>query len=414
MVWQLAFRFRKSKKRSGFTSFIASSSTVGIGLGCFVLILLLSVMNGFERELKDRLLVAIPHGELTAVDPAGLADWKSIIEQAKRHPQVVSAQPFIKATALLQRGKKTKAVELTAIDPALSHQNEAAHMVNEEAWQTFIATPYGVLLGRKVLKQLGLSVGDKVQALLPRRSEPGSSDGLKLSAPETIWLTVVGEVSLGGELDSFLAYMHMDLAAETLSIAQGAQGIRLNYVEPFDARMTTRRLAYELSQQVYISDWTRTHGHLYQDIQLVRSVVYLALILVIAVASFNIVSSLVMSVSEKQAEIAMLKTMGARSNLIARVFILQGSLNGVIGALFGSVSGILVALNLSDIAKFIESLFGVKLLSGDIYFIDFLPSLLLWRDVWITVSISLLLSVLATIYPALRASKVEPAKVLGH
>lgn len=409
LVWQLAFRFRKSKKRSGFTSFIASSSTVGIGLGCFVLILLLSVMNGFERELKDRLLVAIPHGELTAVDPAGLADWKSIIEQAKRHPQVISAQPFIKATALLQRGKKTKAVELTAIDPALSHQNEAAHMVDEEAWKSFIATPYGVLLGRKVLKQLGLSVGDKVQALLPRKS-----DGLKLSAPETIWLTVVGEVSLGGELDSFLAYMHMDLAAETLSITQGAQGIRLNYVDPFDARMSTRRFAYELSQQVYISDWTRTHGHLYQDIQLVRSVVYLALILVIAVASFNIVSSLVMSVSEKQAEIAMLKTMGARSSLIARVFILQGSLNGVIGALFGSVSGIFVALNLSDIARFLESLLGIKLLSGDIYFIDFLPSLLLWSDVWITVSISLLLSVLATIYPALRASKVEPAKVLGH
>jgi len=409
LIWDLASRFRNSKKRSGFTAFIASSSTVGIGLGCFVLILLLSVMNGFERELKERLLVTIPHGELTAVDPSGFEGWEAERDRLIKDTQVVQAEPFIKATALLQRAKRNKAVQLTAIDASSANYQDTLAMTPSHAWQDFNADPNGVLLGKSVLKQLGLSVGDKVQVLLPK---PNAQ--LKLTAPASLWLTVSGEINIGGDLDSLLAFMHLDLAAKTLDVKHGATGLSFRYSDPFVASYKTRELGYQLSQHVYISDWTRTHGHLYQDIQLVRTVVYIALTLVIAVASFNIVSSLVMSVREKQSEIAMLKTMGAKSRTIASMFVLQGVINGVVGTLVGSLLGIFAALNLASIATTIEQALGIQMLSGDIYFIDFLPSELIWSDVWLTVIIALILSVLATLYPAIKASKVAPAAVLGH
>lgn len=307
------------------------------------------------------------------------------------------------------REAKSKAVELTAIAPELSNYPTVLNILPDNAWSDFSENKQSVLLGRNVLTHLGLGVGDKVQVLIPKKSAE-----LKLSAPESIWLTVAGEIVIGGELDSFMAFMHMDLAASILEVGEGASGLSMRYNDPFEANSLTREFGYRLSQHVYMSDWTRTHGHLYQDIQLVRSVVYIALSLVIAVASFNIVSSLVMSVSEKQSEIAMLKTMGAPSGLIAIVFILQGSLNGIIGTIIGATIGVLFAQFMSEIAVAIENLLGVKILSGDIYFIDFLPSQLAWQDVWVTVAIALLLSILATLYPAIRASRIDPAVVLGH
>ena len=409
LVWQLALHFRKHRGSNAFTAFIASSSTLGIGLGCFVLVLLLSVMNGFEKELKHTLLSAIPHGELTAVLPNGLRDWQTIATQIQQDPNVSQVTPFIKATGLLQRGKKSKAVEITAVQAAQTQLPEALKLAPEDAWQSLHNNTHGIILGQKVLTHLGLQVGDKVQVLLPKQSTD-----LKLSAPIYLWMTIVGAVTAGGELDNYLAYMNLTLAAEALTVEHGAQGLRLTFVDPHLASFATREQGYKLQQAVYISDWTRTHGHLYQDILLVRSVVYLALVLVIAVASFNIVSSLVMAVSDKQAEIAMLKTMGADSRIIAQVFVVQGCLNGIIGASMGTSLGVLLAMNLTQVIIQFEQLIGIKLLSGDIYFIDFLPSVVHWQDVVITVSIAMLLSILATIYPAVRASKVEPAKVLGH
>ena len=409
LVWQLARRFRNSKNRSTFASFTGSSSTFGIGLGCFVLIVLLSVMNGFEKALKEQLLSVVPHGELRSVSSEGLQDWRSIRMAFADKPSIETVQPFVKATALVQRGQNSKAVEITGIAPALSDYATRVTLTPNNAWQRFTQQPGSVLLGKRVMQKLGVQTGDKVQMLLPKASAQ-----LKLSAPESIWLKVVGSIDIGGELDSHMALMRMNELANATGVNAGAAGLLLYYEQPFSAYQLTRELGYLVNQAVYISDWARTHGHLYQDIQLVRTVVYLALVLVIAVASFNIVSSLVMAVSEKQAEIAMLKTMGAHSGLIAMVFVTQGMLNGVIGTFFGATTGVITALNLSEIALFLEAVVGVKLLSDDIYFIDFLPSELVWSDVWITVVIALLLSVLATLYPALRASKIEPAAVLGH
>lgn len=409
LMWQLAWRFRSSKRQNGFISFISASSTMGIGLGCFVLILLLSVMNGFEHELKERLLSVIPHGELYAVDPDGIDNWQAEIKRLKQNSRIGSIEPYTKATGMLQKGSKMKSIELTGIAPEYAQQNNVIANISEDQWQNFAQNEHGVLLGQGVMKKLQLQIGDRVQLLLPQ-----ISNDLSLKALKSTWLTVHGIVKIGGELDNHIGYMHLSLASETLGVAHGAQGIRIRYDEPFQAAQLTREIGYDFTQGVYMSDWTRTQGHLYQDIQLVRVVVYIALSLVIGVACFNIVSTLVMAVNEKQAEIAMLKSMGANDALIIGTFMLQGLINGLLGTFIGLILGVLMALNLADVAQAIERLIGVQFLSGDIYFIDFLPSRLDWNEVYFTGFIAITLSLLATLYPARKAAKINPARVLGH
>jgi lipoprotein-releasing system permease protein len=259
------------------------------------------------------------------------------------------------------------------------------------------------------MQKLELVVGDKVQILLPQLSE-----GLSVSAPKTLRLNIIASLDMGGELSNHIGYMHMSLAAQAQNIKYGAQGIRLRYRDAFSARELTREIGYKLTPEVYMSDWTINDGNLYQDIQLVRAVVYIALSLVIAVACFNIVSTLVMAVNEKQSEIAMLKSMGAKNSLIISVFMLQGTFNGLIGTIVGVILGVLTATNLAAIARFIEDLLGVQFLSGDVYFINFLPSELNWNEVYFTALIALVLSIVATLYPAIKAARINPAKVLGH
>lgn len=409
LIFNLAWRFRANKRQNGFISFISASSTVGIGLGCFVLILLLSVMNGFERELKDRLLSIIPHGEFTAVDVAGLPDWHEELVKLAQDPRVSFIEPFVKATGMLQKGNLLKAVEMTGLSPDFAEQNQHVTQISDETWQTFRHNENSVLLGDGIMQHLDVKAGDKVQLLLPQLS-----DDLSLKAPKSIWLDVAGSVSFGGELSNHLGFMHMSVAAQSLGVENGAQGLRLRFNDPFAAPIIVPDLGYAMTPEVYMSDWTRTEGNLYQDIQLVRSVVLIALVLVIAVACFNIVSTLVMAVNEKQSEIAMLKSMGARDSLIIQTFMLQGLLNGLIGTVWGVVLGVLVAGNLATIARFIEQVFQVKFLSGDVYFIDFLPSELHWNEVALTALIAVFLSLLATIYPAFKAAKINPASVLGR
>jgi lipoprotein-releasing system permease protein len=409
LIFQLAWRFRSSKQQNGYISFISASSTVGIALGCFVLILLLSVMNGFERELKDRLLSIIPHGELYAVGKQGITDWQKEIAALEKDARIESIQPYTKATGMLQKGKKMKAIELVGIDPQFAENDGMLSSVAKQQWQTFSNDPQGVLLGAGAMDKLGIELGDKVKLLLPQLS-----GDLSIRAPKTLWLNVLGEVKIGGELDNHIGYMHLPLASKTLGVTHGVQGLRFRYLDPFAAPLITREIGFGFSQEVYMSDWTRTQGHLYQDIQLVRVVVYITLILVIGVACFNIVSTLVMAVKEKQSEIAMLKTMGTTEQKIILVFMLQGFINGIIGTVIGVTCGVLMALNLTSVAQGIERLTGFHFLSGDIYFINFLPSALKWHEVYITAFIALALTIIATVYPARKAASVNPAEVLGH
>ncbi|NMH58712.1 lipoprotein-releasing ABC transporter permease subunit [Alteromonas ponticola] len=402
-----ASRFRNAKQANKYISFISLSSSVGVGLGCFVLIVLLSIMNGFERELTQRILTFIPHGELFAFDDKGIENWQGQQQQLEKDPRIQSVSPYTKITGMVQFKGKLKAAEITGIEIAQQPENWLTQ-VTDATWQRFQQNPYSVLLGKGIMAKLDIQVGDRIQFLVPTRTAD-----LSFKAPQTVSLEVAGSITIGGELDNLVGLMHLSSASAEMGIASGAQGLRFMLHDPFSANAVMREIGYSFPQAIYMSDWTRTQGHLYEDIQLVRVVVYIALTLVIAVACFNIVSTLVMAVREKRSAIAILKTMGASDRLIKQIFIAQGLLNGLMGIFLGTIAGLLVAPNLSLIVGFIENLLGVKVLSGDVYFINFLPSELHLADVVMTVVVATLLCVLATLYPASKAAKVAPAAALN-
>lgn len=409
LAWQLAQRFRQGKQASRYLSFISFSSTVGIGLGCFVLIVLLSVMNGFERELKDRLLGMIPHAELFNSSEIGFQDWQHYSMSLREDPRVVNVEPYTKLTGLISHKGQFKPTEITGLDLQYNPNAGWHERVDAKALALFEQTPDGVLLGVKLARELGLSPGDKINFMVPTLTYD-----LSFKAPKNVPLTLVGTINLGGELDSVVGIMHLDVASQAAQVKSGAQGLRFTLVDPFIAYQYIREIGYPFPQDLKMSSWVRTQGHLYQDIQLVRVVINIALVLVIAVACFNIVSTLVMGVREKRSAIAILRTMGASDQLIRGTFVFQGMINALIGIVVGTGAALLIAPNLSDIIRGMESLLGFTLLSGDIYFIDFMPSELHWDDVLLTVSIAALLSVVATLYPANKAVKLNPASGLNR
>lgn len=406
LALQLAQRFRKTRSQQRFVSFISMSSTVGIGLGCFVLITLLSVMNGFERELTTRILTVVPHGEIYSVDNKGIENLDAQLYRFQQDKRIAQAVPFTGLTGMLQFKGALKAIQITGL-PIDDVSGDFVDKVEPSQWTQFAASDNGVIVGKGIALEMGLSVGDRVQILVPQ-----TTSDLTFKAPNTISLEVSGVLSIGGELDNQLGIMHLQKASQALELATKAKGIRFSFHDPFGAAEAMRDIGYSFPQAVYMSDWTRTQGHLYNDIQLVRTVVYIALVLVISVACFNIVSSLVMAVRDKQAAIAILKTMGATDNTIRMTFVFQGIINGLVGVISGVGLAVIIAPNLSDIVGFVEQALSIEILSGDIYFIDFLPSELQWLDVIATVCVALFLSVTATLYPAHKAAKISPSAAL--
>ena len=404
---QLARRSRRGKSSNRYISFVSLSSTLGIGLGCFVLIILLSVMNGFERELRERLLAIIPHAELFSINQQGIVDWREYQQVLGEDPRIRKVEPYTKITGMIQQGSALKAVELTGIQINAAIPTRWQNEISDADWQLLREGPNQVLLGKGILNKLGLAPGDKISVVIPSVTED-----LTFAAPKNLYLTVAGSIQVGGLLDNLIGIMHLETASEQAGIKSGAQGLRFQFYDPFAAYSIIREVGYGFPQAVYMSDWTRTQGHLYDDIRLVRVVVYIALSLVIAVACFNIVSSLVMAVKEKQASIAILKTMGATDSQIRNTFVFQGLLNGFIGVFWGTLLAVITAPNLSLIVAKLEDLLGIKVLSGDIYFIDFLPSQLQANDVLLTVLVAIVLSVLATLYPAQKAAAIQPARAL--
>ncbi|MCW8108729.1 lipoprotein-releasing ABC transporter permease subunit [Alteromonas ponticola] len=407
LAFYFAARFRNAKQANKYISFISLSSSVGVGLGCFVLIVLLSIMNGFERELTHRILSFIPHGELFAFDGKGIENWQAQQQRLAKDPRIKKVTPYTKITGMVQFKGKLKAAEITGIEISDQPQNWLTR-VSDQTWQRFQQNPYGVLLGKGIMDKLNITVGDRIQFLVPTKTAD-----LSFKAPQTVSLEVAGSITIGGELDNLVGLMHLHTASAESGIESGAQGLRFMLYDPFSANAVMREIGYSFPQAIYMSDWTRTQGHLYDDIQLVRVVVYIALTLVIAVACFNIVSTLVMAVREKRSAIAILKTMGASDSLIRNIFITQGLLNGMAGIFLGTTAALLVAPNLSVIVSFIENFLGVSVLSGDVYFINFLPSELHTKDVLLTVVVATALCIIATLYPANKAAKVAPAAALN-
>ncbi|QSX32403.1 lipoprotein-releasing ABC transporter permease subunit LolE [Shewanella avicenniae] len=407
----IGWRFYRARERGGFVSFISFASTSGIALGVAVLILVLSAMNGFETELEKRLLGVVPHGELIAGDEP-LANWREILTQAKGINGIVAAAPNVKMQGLLQKPGGFTGVKITGIDPSLEAEvSSLPQFMSAESWQSLAGDGANIVMGQGVLDKLGLKVGDVVTFYLP----PAASDRTagQIGRALSHSLTVSGSFSIGGELDYSNAYVPLAYAQSLMDLGDAVNVVRIKVERVFDAPTLVRQLGYQQHQIMYVSDWTRTQGHLYQDIQMVRTLMYLVLALVIAVACFNIVSTLIMAVRDKAAEIAILMTMGLKRPSVMVVFIVQGALNGVLGAVIGGVTGVLMANNLSYLVAKLETLIGHRFLSADVYFIDFLPSRIELQDIVLVIATALVMSLFSTVYPAYRASQISPAAALA-
>ncbi|EGQ7767238.1 lipoprotein-releasing ABC transporter permease subunit LolE [Vibrio parahaemolyticus] len=401
-------RFSRAKKRNKMVSFISLSSTIGIAVGVAVIIIGLSAMNGFERELQSRVLSVIPHGELEGVN-GPLQNYTKTMNQALQHEHVVAAAPYVRFTGLAEKGSKLKAIEVRGVDPAYEQAvSSMSDFIDPEAWQNFYSGQQQVILGRGVANELKVQVGDYVTLMIP---QTGGTN--KVQATKRVRVKVAGFLTLNGQIDHSLALVPLADAQQYARLGDGVTGISLKTDDVLDAPSIVREVGNLVNVYVYLKSWQQQFGFLYRDIQLVRTIMYLVMVLVIGVACFNIVSTLMMAVKDRAAEIAILRTMGAKDGLIKRIFVWQGVFSGVFGSLVGSLVGVLVALNLTPIIKGLEGLIGHQFLSGDIYFVDFLPSQLHWPDVALVSTTAIVLSLLATWYPASRAAKLNPAAVLS-
>lgn len=408
LAWTLAQRYRSTRHSSGFIRFISASSTMGIALGVAILILALSVMNGFELALKQRLLSVIPHVELEAVQ-SGLADWRRKQQQFSAVPGVTGVAPYIKTNGMLRAGTAVKAVEVRGIELAL--ERSISDFANYSSAGNLDGLASGqIVLGQGIANALQVDVGARVQLLLPKMTQDG-----RLASHSTANLTVSAIVAVGGQLDYSQVWINLDELAALLTFTPDTiQGFAFSLSDIFSAPQMARELGRISEDYVYLLDWFRSQGHVYQDIQMVRSILYLVLALVIAVACFNIIATLVMAVREKEGDIAILLTMGVSPGTVVLTFMWLGWLNGLIGSVLGAVVGIALASYIEPLFATVTQLLGKSLLDPSIYFINFIPSLLQWQDVALTLAVALLMSLLATLYPAWRASKVQPAMVLGQ
>ncbi|WP_333606927.1 lipoprotein-releasing ABC transporter permease subunit [Arsukibacterium sp.] len=408
LAWQLARRYRSTRHTSGFIRFISASSTLGIGLGVAVLILALSVMNGFEQALKQRLLSVIPHIELESVQ-GQLADWPDKLANLSAVPGVTAGAPYIKSNGMLRAGAEVKAVQVRGIEPLFEQQISD---IGQYLYAGELDSLQGnqVVLGHGIAQALGLKLGQTIQLLLPRFSDDG-----RLASHRTLNLQVSGIVQMGGQLDYSQIWVSMPALADWLQQpASTVHGLAFRIDDIFAAPQLARELGRAVQDYVYVLDWFRAQGHVYQDIQMVRTILYLVLGLVITVACFNIVATLMMAVREKESDIAILLTMGMAPRQLVKTFMYLGWLNGLLGSLGGTLCGVLLAWQIEPIFAAVTKLLGKSLLDPSIYFIDYIPSLLMWQDVLLTLIIALSLSFLATFYPAWRASQIEPAIVLGQ
>lgn len=401
-------RFSRAKQRNKMVSFISLSSTIGIAVGVAVIIIGLSAMNGFERELNNRVLSVISHGEFEGVR-GPLSDWQEVVQQAEKHPKIVAAAPYVKLTALAEKGSQLKAIEVRGVDP--QQEGKVSNLnafIDSQVWQNFQPNQQQVILGQGVANLLKVEKGDYLTLMIPT-----SGATTKVQAPKRVRVQVAGLLTLNGQIDHNLALIPLEDAQAYARLGDGVSGVSVRVTDVLQATQIVREAGNTLDVYVYLRSWQQKYGFLYRDIQLVRTIMYLVMVLVIGVASFNIVSTLMMAVKDRAAEIAILRTMGASDGLVKRIFVWQGVFSGVLGSLAGSLIGVLVALNLTPMITALEDLIGHQFLSGDIYFVDFLPSQVNLSDVLLVSLTAVVLSLLATWYPASRASKLNPAAVLS-
>jgi lipoprotein-releasing system permease protein len=406
----VAFRHLRSKNRNRFVSFISLISVIGIALSVAVLIVVLSVMNGFEREVRSKILSVIPHATITGLE-GRLPDWERLAELAVEEAEVVAAAPFVDAQGMLVSEQGVAGIQLRGVLPAAERGvSGAAEMLGNAALDSLMPRAYKILIGQELANRLGVVVGDRVILMTAKGSMTPVGMIPRMRRFEVAGIFYAGMY----EFDRSLAYLHMDDAARLTGIGNMATGLSLSVTDPLEAARVVRQVARAYGGGVYVSDWTREHANFFRSIELTKAIIFIILLLVVAVAAFNIVSTLVMVVREKSAEIAILRSMGAAASSILFIFIFEGTLIGLVGAFCGLVVGLSVAFNLSDIVAGVEFLLGIQFIAPDVYFISELPSDIQMPDVMRITVIAFLLAVLATVYPALKAAAMNPAKALRH
>jgi len=406
----IGLRYTRAKRRNHFISVIALISMLGIALGVMALIVVLSVMNGFQKELRTRILGVASHVQINGVGNR-LVPWREVIEQAQKHPDVRSAAPFVMAQSMLSVGSAVQGAIIRGIDPAAEAKvaDVGSHMRSGKM-EDLKPGEFGIVLGSELARALTVRVGETVVLIAPQGQVTPAG-----ILPRLRQFRVVGIFEVGMyEYDFGLAYIHMQDAQKLYRLEDAVSGVRLKLDDLMQAPRVARELGRMLPGEAYAADWTRSHANFFRAVEIEKRVMFIILTLIVAVAAFNIVSALVMAVTDKQADIAILRTLGASPGSVMKIFMVQGTLMGVIGTLAGVAGGVALALNIDVVVPFIEQTFGMRFLAKDVYYISDLPSDLQPQDVFVIAVVSLVLTLLATLYPSWRASRVNPADALRY
>jgi lipoprotein-releasing system permease protein len=407
----IGLRYTRAKRRNHFISFISLISLLGITLGMTALITVMSVMNGFQKEVRTRILGVASHVQVSGIDGT-LTGWRRVAGETLRHPEVEAAAPFVSAQGMVSYGQIVSGVAVRGILPEMENDvADFAGMMVDGELSDLVPGGFGMVIGRELARALGVFTGDKIVLISPQGQVTPAG-----ILPRLKQFTITGIFQAGHfEYDSTLVLIHMSDAQKLYRMGEDeVSGVRLKLRDLFHAPQVVRELAPMISADVYISDWSRQHANYFRAIQIEKRMLSLILALIIAVAAFNIVSTLVMAVTDKQSDIAILRTLGASPRSIMKVFIVQGTLIGVLGTTLGVIGGVLLAYNIEAVIAAIERIFSVQFLSREVYYISEIPSDLQLPDVITVAAVSFVLTLLATLYPSYRASKVNPAEALRY
>jgi lipoprotein-releasing system permease protein len=406
----IGLRYTRARQRSRFISLISLVSVIGIALGITVLITVLSVMNGFQREVRTRILSVASHVQISGADNT-LADWRAVAAAAEKNEQVVAAAPYVTAQGLLSSGGSVRGVYIRGIIP--NYEEKAADLAQHmQAGSLTALKPgeFGIVLGIELARALGVLVGDKVVLIAPQGQVTPAG-----VLPRLRQFTVAGIFFVDHyEYDSGLALIELEDAQKLYRMGTQVSGVRLKLKDLFQSGAVSRDLARSLGPDTIITDWTRLNANFFRAVDIEKRMMFLIVFLIIAVAAFNIVSSLFMAVKDKQSDIAILRTLGASPGSVTKIFLIQGTLIGLMGTLAGVIGGVALAANVDVVVPFLEQMLGFKFLSKDVYQISELPSELRASDILLTAFFSFVVSMLATIYPSWRAAKINPAEALRY
>jgi lipoprotein-releasing system permease protein len=404
----IGLRYTRAKRRNHFISFVSLFSLCGMALGVFALILVLSVMNGFDHELKQRILRVVPHGYLTTQGP--LEDWEKLAREIADAPGLEGSAPFVGGQGLVSLGADIRGIELQGVLPA---QEPEVSVVDQHMLVGELAAlepgEYGIIMGSVLARSLGLAVGDRVTITLPQVSITPAG-----VFPRTKRFRLVGVFEVGAQVDQTMALIHLKDAQTLFRRGNAVDGLRLKFSDIYKAPQQLRALLEQLGPPYHGKNWSETQGSLFQAVKMEKTVVGVMLSIIVAVAAFNIITSLVMMVAEKRTDIAVLRTMGMTPGNVVSIFMVQGTALGVAGILLGAALGIPAALYLPEFVAWFEGVTGITIFDPNVYFVSFMPSLFQWSDAFWVCGIALIITVLATIYPSYRAARIAPAEALRY